>query len=216
MVAFMVNNVRITFLALTVIIAILAFIYPLSSYAGKIDERDLSLKPQKAKREKAAHAAPQGQPAPVNAQASAVVMPDGTVAAAPQDAFNVAEEQYVPEEQYSAPAPQAPVQQQYQQPVQQQYRQPQYQQPVQQYSQPQQYGQPQYQQPVQQQYTQPQQYQQQYQQPAQYTAPQMPQAPADPYAGSNPAPYDAPAPQGPVDPLAFLNGDGNEGGNQNV
>ncbi|MCR4730546.1 MAG: hypothetical protein K5881_06420 [Saccharofermentans sp.] len=221
MIAFMVNNVRITFLALSVIIAILAFIYPLSSYAGKIDERDLSLKPQKAKREK--------QPAPAAAQASAVVMPDGTVAAAPQDAFNVAEEQYVPEEQYSAPAPQAPVQQQYQQQYQQpaqsqyqqQYQQPaqpqyqqQYQQPVQQYTQPQQYQQPsQYQQ----QYQEPQQYQQygqpQYQQPAQYTAPQ---SPADPYAGSNPAPYDAPAPQGPVDPLAFLNGEGNEGGNQNV
>lgn len=209
MIAFMVNNVRITFLALSVIIAILAFIYPLSSYAGKIDERDLSLKPQKAKREK--------QPAPAAAQASAVVMPDGTVAAAPQDAFNVAEEQYIPEEQYSAPAPQAPVQpqyqQQYQQPAQPQYQQ-QYQQPVQQYTQPQQYQQPsQYQQ----QYQEPQQYQQygqpQYQQPAQYTAPQ---SPADPYAGSNPAPYDAPAPQGPVDPLAFLNGEGNEGGNQNV
>ena len=229
MIAFMVNNVRITFLALSVIIAILAFIYPLSSYAGKIDERDLSLKPQKAKREK--------QPAPAAAQASAVVMPDGTVAAAPQDAFNVAEEQYVPEEQYSAPAPQAPVQQQYQQqyqqPAQSQYQQPaqpQYQQPAQpqyqqQYQQPvqqpvQQYTQPQqYQQPsqYQQQYQEPQQYQQygqpQYQQPAQYTAPQ---SPADPYAGSNPAPYDAPAPQGPVDPLAFLNGEGNEGGNQNV
>ena len=39
MVAFMVNNVRITFLVFTLIVAILSFIYPLSSFSGMITYR---------------------------------------------------------------------------------------------------------------------------------------------------------------------------------
>ena len=222
MVAFMVNNIRITFLVLTLIVAVLAFIYPLSSFSGKIDERDISLKPQKRQREKPAPRAqrapnPAAQ-APVQEQAPAtVVMPDGTVAAAPQIASGVPEEQY-----YEAAPQQAPVQpQQYQQPVETQYQQPvetqyqQYQQPpvetqYQQYQQdPAQYAQ-QYQQqyqPAADQYTQ--QYAQQYQ-PDPYQAQGQP---ADPYAGASGAPNGVS--QGPVDPMAFLNDDGNEGGNQN-
>ena len=256
MIAFMVENVRITFLILTLLVAVLAFIYPLSNYAGKIDERDISLKPQKKQREKPAPKNARMPQAPVNMQnPGAAVMPDGTVAAAPQSADNIPDGLFVAQEQpYAAPVqPQAdPYQQQYQQPAPQQYQQPapqQYQQQYQpQYQQPaapvqpqvdpyqQQYQQPapqQYQQQYQAQYQQPAApYQQQYQQPdpsqfaQQYNAPadpyaganpvpNMTQAPADPYAGSNTDPYGMPVQQGPVDPLAFLNGDGNEGGNQN-
>ena len=71
MVAFMVNNVRITFLILTLIVAVLAFLYPLSSFSGKIDERDISLKPEKRQREKPAPAAPQ-MAAPVAPETSQV------------------------------------------------------------------------------------------------------------------------------------------------
>ena len=200
MIAFMVKNIRITFLILTVIVAILAFIYPLSSFSGKIDERDLSLKPQKNKREKPAPKAPQApRQAPVNVQPQ--IMPDGSVAM-PQEQAYIPEEQYVqPAEQYAAP--QAPVQQ---------YPQQQYQQPMQ----PQAQYTEQYAQPVETQYQQTQYAQPQYGNPADmYSGANMaPQAPADPYAGSGPAPYDAPVSQGPVDPLAFLNS--NEGGDQNV
>ena len=221
MVAFMVNNIRITFLVLTLIVAILAFIYPLSSFSGKIDERDISLKPQKKQREKPAPRAqrapnPAAQ-APIQEQAPAtVVMPDGTVAAAPQIAGGVPEEQY-----YEAAPQQAPVQPQqyqYEQPVETQYQQ--YQQPAEtQYQQPQYQPDPaQYAQQYQQQY-QPaaDQYTQQYAQPyAQQYQPDPYQAqgqPADPYAGASGAPNQVS--QGPVDPMAFLNDDGNEGGNQN-
>ena len=44
----------------------------------------------------------------------------------------------------------------------------------------------------------------------------MQQAPADPYVGAGTDPYGAQAAQpAAADPLAFLNGDDNEGGNQN-
>ena len=199
MVAFMVNNIRITFLVLTLIVAILAFLYPLSSFSGKIDERDISLKPQRRQREKPAPKAPAQAPAPAAPQAPAdvqapapAVMPDGTVAVqAPQiSAGPVAE-------QYYEPAPQAPAQ-----PImetQYQY-------------QPEQYSAAQYQQPdpYAAQYQQPAQYQQQYQ-PDPYQATQG--QPADPYAGASGAPIQGG--QGPVDPMAFLNDNGNEGGNQN-
>ena len=226
MVAFMVDNVRITFLVVSLIVAILAFLYPLSSFSGMIDERDLSLKPQKKGQEKPqAKAASRSRApqAPVNAQAA--VMPDGTVAVDAQAAAYIPEEQYVePAQQYTEPVQQAPVDQQYQQ--YQQYQQAPVEQPYQQqYQQPYQQA---YQDPYQQQYTQ---YQQQYQEPVQQqyqadpygnqyseaVAPQMPQGgmgAADPYAGSGPSPYDTTVSQGPVDPLAFLNNDGNEGGNQ--
>ena len=191
MTAFMVRNFRITFLVLTLIVAILAFIYPLSSFSGKIDERDISLKPQKRQREKPVQAAPQTAPAvPADGQ-----LPEGTSfdAAAPQiDAV-------IPEQQYSASVPQmqTPVQQQRQRPAQE---------PVQWQYQPEPQPQPQ---PY----------------PAQqYNAPVDPYnpaytsqpAPADPYAGSGTAPYGTPVQQAPSDPLAFLNGDDNEGGDQNV
>ena len=199
MVAFMVNNIRITFLVLTLIVAILAFLYPLSSFSGKIDERDISLKPQRRQREKPAPKAPAQAPAPAAPQAPAdvqapapAVMPDGTVAVqAPQiSAGPVAE-------QYYEPAPQTPAQ-----PVmetQYQY-------------QPEQYSAAQYQQPdpYAAQYQQPTQYQQQYQ-PDPYQA--MQGQPADPYAGASGVPNQGG--QGPVDPMAFLNDNGNEGGNQN-
>ena len=217
MVAFMVNNVRITFLIFTLIVAILAFLYPLSSFSGMIDERDLSLKPQKKNQEKPAQkqaGRSRGPQAPVNAQAPAgAVMPDGTVAMDPSGAAYAPEAQYAePSSPFGEPMPQAPVEQPYQQEYQPQYQQ--------QYRQPYQPQQPQqYQQPVNPQYQQTQYQQSQYQ--AQYSepAPQMPQGgyeSGDPYAGGGPAPYDAPMNQGPVDPLAFLNGEGNEGGNQNV
>ena len=220
MVAFMVDNVRITFLILTLIVAVLAFLYPLSSFSGMIDERDLSLKPQKKGQEKPAAKAPRTRApqAPSDMQNPAV-MPDGTVAVDAQSQPYIPEEQYVePAQQYAEPVPQAPVEQQYQdqyqQPYGQQYQQA-YQEPYQQ-----QYTQ-QYQAPAGQQYQQP--YGQQYQQDAygtQYSEPAAPQMPQgnygaeDPYAGSGPSPYDTTVSQGPVDPLAFLNNDGNEGGNQ--
>lgn len=228
MVAFMVNNVRITFLILTLIVAVLAFLYPLSSFSGQIDERDISLKPEKRQREKPAPAAPQmAAPAapqePVEAQLPAgEAIPEEPVAAPaptpvhqyPQSVRKAAVQN---RRRYQQPAQQPveqPVEQQYQQPVQQQYQQ-QYQQPVQQYQQP---VEQQYQQPVQQQYqADPNQYAAQYAAPVDpYAAQQMQQAPADPYAVAGTDPYGAQAAQPAApDPLAFLNGDENEGGNQN-
>ena len=224
MVAFMVKNVRITFLILTLIVAVLAFIYPLSSFSGKIDERDISLKPEKRQREKPVQPAPQMAAGPANPQDMAATqlpageaIPEEPVAAAPVSgqqyntrAYKANAQQYsAPAQQYAAP--QAPVQpQQYEQPV-QQYQQ-QYQEPVEQ-----QYQQ-QYQEPVQQQYQpDPNQYAAQYAAPVDpYAAQPMQQAPADPYAGDGTAQYGAQAAQAPAaDPLAFLNGDDNEGGNQN-
>ena len=236
MVAFMVNNVRITFLILTLIVAVLAFLYPLSSFSGKIDERDISLKPEKRQREKPAPAAPQ-MAAPVAPETSSEAqLPAGEsipeepaepvatpVHQYPQSVRKAAVQnrrRYQQAVQQSVQQPaQQPAQPQYQQPVQQQYQQPVEQPYQQQYQQPagQQYQQ-QYQQPVQQQY-QPDanQYAAQYAAPADpYAAQQMQQAPADPYVGAGTDPYGAQAAQpAAADPLAFLNGDDNEGGNQN-
>jgi hypothetical protein len=47
MVSFMIGDVRIVFLIATVILALLAFIYPISAISGQIDERDTSLKASK-------------------------------------------------------------------------------------------------------------------------------------------------------------------------
>ncbi len=203
MVAFMVKNVRITFLILTLLVAILAFIYPLSPFSGKIDERDLSLKPQKKQRE---NPAPKAKKAP---QASRPAMP--------QPAFDVAGAEGVPaemtdnvneqipqmesvvtEEAYGTePAPAEayaqPQQYQSQQYQAEQYQAEQYQQYQQQYQQPQQYQDQAYQQ----------QYQQQYQQPV------------DPYVGAENSAFGVQEPQAPYDPMAFLNDEGNDGGNQN-
>lgn len=203
MVAFMVKNVRITFLILTLLVAILAFIYPLSPFSGKIDERDLSLKPQKKQRE---NPAPKAKKAP---QASRPAMP--------QPAFDVAGAEAVPaemtdnvneqipqmdsvvtEEAYgTVPAPAEayaqPQQYQSQQYQTEQYQAEQYKQYQQQYQQPQQYQDQAYQQ----------QYQQQYQQPV------------DPYVGAENSAFGVQEPQAPYDPMAFLNDEGNDGGNQN-
>ena len=253
MVAFMVKNIRITFLVLVLIVAILAFIYPLSSFSKKIDERDISLKPQKKHREKpAAKAAPAfGTATPSQAPAD-VRLPSGSVY---DDGSGVTDPQVdavIPENQYNAAATQTQAQgyqqapqqtdaqyqgqyqEQYQQPAQQQYQeqyQDQYQQAPQQYQEAYQetaqYQAPdQYTQQYDQQYAAPagdpyaQQYDQQYAAPAvdpyaQQYAPQ-PQQPADPYAGSGAAPYGVQPQQAPADPLAFLNSDENDGGNQNV
>jgi hypothetical protein len=200
MVAFMVNNIRITFLIVTLIVAILAFIYPMSPFSGKIDERDISLKPQKApKREKPEQKAkqPEQPQMPVDGQiaSESVVMPEGTVAVAqtqvqaPQIEA-VVEEQYVAPEQVQA-VPADYQQQQYQDPYQAQYAAPQ----------------TQYQEPQQMQY---QQYTQAPVDP--YQAQQM-QQPVDTYAGEQPSAFGTQ--QAPADPMAFLNDDGNEGGNQN-
>ena len=207
MAAFMVKNVRITFLILTVIVAILAFVYPLSSFSGKIDERDISLKPEKKQKPSAPSAtrAPQLQnAAPVQADSQ---LPSGYQEAAPAPQSNTA----VPEQQYYSQQYQAPVQQyaapaqQYSEPVQSVPNEQQYQQPAEPYQQ--------YQQPAEQQYQDP----DQYAAPQQYAAPAQQYAdPADPYMGSAPAPDNYQPQQAPYDPLAFLNGDENEGGNQNV
>lgn len=204
MAAFMVRNFRITFLILTLIVAILAFIYPLSSFSGKIDERDISLKPQKKQREKPAARTAPAFGAPIASQnPSDGRLPSGDAgnngyqAAETQAADPVSE---LPYEEVTVQDPayqQAPVQQYAPQAPAQQYVP---QQPDQQYQQP--YGQP-----APQQY---QQYDQQYGQ--QY------QVPADQQYGQqyqDTVPYDVQPQQAPADPLAFLNSDDNEGGNQN-
>ena len=111
----------------------------------------------------------------------------------------ISEEMYYPQEpvqdqQYARQdqAQYQPVPEQYQQPAEIPYQQM-----------PGQYNGYQYQQPA----------EMQYQQPA---GTQYVQGSADPYAGSNSDPYGAPVQQQSYDPLAFLNGEGNEGGNQNV
>ena len=189
MVAFMVKNVRITFLVLTLIIAILAFIYPLSPFSGKIDERDISLKPQKKQRE---NPAPKAGKAP---QASRPAMPQpafDVVGAEPAPAAAADQmppvESVVTEEAYAA------------EPV-----------PSDANAQPQAYQTQQYEQPYQQPYEQPyqaEQYGQQYQQ-MQY------QQPVDPYVGAENSAFGVQEPQEPYDPMSFLNNDGSEGGNQN-
>lgn len=189
MVAFMVKNVRITFLVLTLIIAILAFIYPLSPFSGKIDERDISLKPQKKQRE---NPAPKAGKAP---QASRPAMPQpafDVVGAEPAPAAAADQmppvESVVTEEAYAA------------EPV-----------PSDANAQPQAYQTQQYEQPYQQPYEQPyqaEQYGQQYQQ-MQY------QQPVDPYVGAENSAFGVQEPQAPYDPMSFLNNDGSEGGNQN-
>ena len=244
MVSFMVRNVRITFLILTLIVAVLAFIYPLSSFSKQIDERDISLKPQKKQRGKQAAKAPAfGDPSMAQVSPDGQ-LPSGAVVTDPQVDAAIPEQQYdpafgqqdpyqVPVQQYVQPEPQVPSGQQYRQNAQPQYRQPARQKVQQQYQQP---AQQQYQQNVQQQYqTAPDQNMaQQYNAPTgdpyasgQYGSPegasyaQQPVDPyagsnqADPYAGSNPASFETQPQQAPADPLAFLNSDENEGGNQN-
>ena len=163
MTAFMVNNVRIVMLIVTVLVALIAFIYPASAYSSMVDDYDPSLKPEPRRRPE------RNNPPAANPYAQAPVQPAPSYA--PQSAFGEADQQY----QAPVPAPQP----QYvpsQQPYQQQYvpEQPQYQ--------PQQapYGQQYYQQPAQ-----PQQYGQQ---PYQPQAPVQPQQYAPEMYGQNPYP----------------------------
>ena len=168
----------------------------MSAFSGQIDERDISLKPQKKQREKAS---PKAAPAPAQPSApEQAQMPSDAPYA--QDAYAAAPQidTEIPVQQYSAPAqPQynAPAQPQYNAPAQ-----PQYSRPVQQYAQPDapQYA-PSYQDAA----------------PYQGTLYGQIKQPGDLYAGDGPSPYDAPVTSGPVDPMAFLNDEGNEGGNQN-
>ena len=193
MTAFMVNNVRIVMLIVTVLVALIAFIYPASAYSSMVDDYDPSLKPEPRRRPG------RNNPPMANPYAQAPVQPEP--AYAPQSAFGDAVQPYqapVQDQQYE------PQQEQYQQPYQQPYapEQPQYQ--------PQQYApvQPQYQSQLQQEpYQQEpqvpygQQYYQQPVQPQQYGQ-QMyqPQGGSDMYGQT-------PYPQQPADPMAFLNDD---------
>lgn len=201
-IAFIVKNIRITFLVLTLIIAVLAFVYPMSSFSGQIDERDISLKPQKKQREKASAPA---RKANVNAAVPQMPVEEPMTDAYMQDGMPV----------------QSPVQpQQYAEPVQQM----QYGAPVQTQSAFGENVQETYGAPVQETYGVPDQNPGYQPVPEQYYgnqavsdpyySQQPQQAPADPYAGNGNPQYDAQAQQGAIDNLAFLNGD-NEGGNQN-
>ena len=210
MTAFMVDNVRIVMIIVTVLVALVSFIYPASAYSSTVDESDPSLKPEPRRRQgrpEAPMGNPYGQPMPQPQPAMAYNNP-APFGEAPQPEPNMQYQQmpqsqpvqqYVPEQ----PAYQQPYQQQYapeqpayqQAPQQMPYDQQYYQQPAA----PQQYApeQPQYQQPYQQPY-QPQQYDQQAYQP---------QGGQDMY-GQNPYP------QQPADPMAFLND--NDPGNGGV
>ena len=223
MTAFMVDNVRIVMLIMTVLVALISFIYPASAYSSTIDESDPSLKPEPRIRQPRNNppASPYGQPAP----APAPVQGTGYNTQAPFGGAAQPVQQPVQQPQYQ-PAPQAPgLPQQYAQPE------PQYQQPPVQAPAPQPYEQPQYQ-PAPQAPYQPepqapydnQYYQQPYQQaPVQqqpYQQPPVPQQYAQPqpqYQQSVPGPdmygqEPYPYPQQPADPMAFLNDNDPENG----
>ena len=232
MTSFMVDNVRIVMIIVTVLVALISFIYPASAYSSMVDESDPSLKPEprrRTERNNAPMGNPYGQPVP---QRQPQQQPQPQPAMAYNDASPFGEAiQPEPDMQYNQmpqgqPSQQyAPEQPQYQ-PVPQQYQQPQYQQQYapeqpyqQQYAPEQQYREaPQQYQPepaAPQQYVPEQpQYQQSYQQPyqpqpygqQQYGQPAyQPQQGQDMY-GQNPYP------QQPADPMAFLNDDDPENG----
>lgn len=67
MTAFMVNNVRIVMIIMTVLVALVSFIYPASAYSSMVDESDPSLKPEPRRRPTRNNPPmgnPYGQPAP--------------------------------------------------------------------------------------------------------------------------------------------------------
>ncbi|MBR3081546.1 MAG: hypothetical protein IKH06_01695 [Clostridiales bacterium] len=231
MTAFMVDNVRIVMIIMTILVALISFVYPASAYSSMVDESDPALKPEPRRRPERNNVPmgnpyaqpvmqPQPQPQPQPAMAYNNPAPFGE---APQ---NEPVQQYEqmpqgqPVQQY---APEQPgYQQQYQQPYQPQ---PQYQPAPQQYApEQQQYQQAPQQMPYDQQYYQqgnaaPQQYvpeqpgyQQQYQQPYQpqpqyQPAPQQyGQQPYQPQQGQDMY-GQSPYPQKPADPMAFLNDD---------
>ena len=231
MTAFMVNNVRIVIIVMTVLVALISFIYPASAYSSMIDESDPSLKPEPRRRtgKKApAMANPYAQPVSVpqpqmpyndpspfgepDQQAPVSGSQYGQMPQAGTQTYAQPQSQYQ-QPQYQAQPPQGPYGQQQYEPVQQQYTpQPQYQQQPQQPYQ----AQPQYepQQPYQ---AQPQyEPQQPYQAQPQYE-PQQPYQAQPQYRpqGYAQEAYQQPAgmdmygqggyPQQPADPMAFLN-----------
>ena len=204
MTAFMVDNVRIVMLIVTVLVALVAFIYPASAYSSSVDDSDPSLKPEPRRRQERSNPMPNpyAQPPMQPAQPYAPQSAFGD----PGQPYQAPVQQYQPEPPVQQFAPEQPA---YQQPQQYAPVQPAYQQPVQQYA------------PVQPQYQpapQPEQYQQQYQYQQE---PQMPygqtynqQAPVQPQQydqqmyqpQGGPDMYGQnPYPQQPADPMAFLN-----------
>ena len=197
MTAFMVNNVRIVMIIVTVLVALISFVYPASAYSSQLDESDPSLKPEprRARRNNPPMGNPYGRPvsAPVNAP-----VPGNNPAYGAPSPFGEPEPPVQPPMPEPGPQPYAPVQPQ-QQPMpapqqppmpQQQYQQaPVPPMPQQQYQQA----------PV------PPMPQQQYQQPVQQVPPQqapMPQqqyqqAPVPPQQQFQPQQYQ----QAPVPPM---------------
>ncbi|MCR4775288.1 MAG: MFS transporter [Saccharofermentans sp.] len=225
MTAFMVDNVRIVMIIVTVLVALISFIYPASAYSSTVDESDPSLKPEPRRRPERNNAPmgnpygqpmpqPQPQPAPVYnnpAPFGEAPQPDMQYQQMPQT------QQYAPEQAYQQAPQQMPYYQQYyqQNAAPQQYapEQPQYQQPYQQAPQQMPYDQQYYQQN-----TAPQQYvpeQPQYQQPYQQAPQQMPYDQQTYQSQNGQDMYgQSPYPQQPADPMAFLND--NDPGNGGV
>ena len=226
MTAFMVNNVRIVMIILTVLVALISFFYPASAYSSTVDESDPTLKPEPRRRPERNNPPmgnPYGQPVPQPQPQPA--MPYNNPAQAPfggnmpYEQAPVQQFEQMPQNQ-PVQQPYAPEQPQYQQSVQQQYApaEPRYQQPYQEQYQ-QQYQQEPQQMPYDQQYYQQTPAAQQYapEQPQQYQQPYQPQ----PYGGQAYQPQPGPDmygqnpyPQQPEDPMAFLND--NDPGNGGV
>ena len=182
-------------LVMTLLVAVIAFIYPASAYSSTIDESDPTLKPEPRRR------APRNNPPAQNPYGRPAPAPAPNMGYDPRTPFGeAAQPQYQPvqnpvtQQQYEPVV--NPVTQQQYQPEQAPVAPQQYVQPEQQYQQP----------PVQmqpQQYA-PQQYQPEPQVPfdQQYYQP----APVPDMYGQNPYP------QQPADPMAFLNDNGPENG----
>jgi hypothetical protein len=181
MTAFMVDNVRIVMLIVTLLVALVSFVYPASAYSSTIDESDPTLKPEPRRR--------QGRNNPQ--QGNPYVNPN--MGYAPQSPFG---EPQPPVQQAPIPAPQFQPQPQYTQPQPQQAPVA----PQQQYAQPQQYTQePPMQAPQQYAPVQPQYQQQQPQNMQQYQ--QEPQIPYDQqYYQQAPVPGPQYQPQQPIQP----------------
>ena len=226
MTAFMVDNVRIVMLIVTVLAALISFVYPASAYSSMVDESDPTLKPEPRRRPERnnspmgnpyAQPVMQRQPQPQPAMAYNNPAPFGEASQQePVQQYEQMPQSQPVQPQYVPDQPQ--YQQQYQQPYQPQ---PQYQQAPQQYAPEQQrFQQAPQQMPYDQQYYQqgnavPQQYvpeqpgyQQQYQPQPQYQqAPQQyAQQPYQPQQGQDMYGQN-PYPQQSADPMAFLNDD---------
>lgn len=230
MTAFMVDNVRIVMIIVTVLVALISFVYPASAYSSTVDESDPSLKPEPRRRPERNNAPmgnPYGQPMPQpQPQPAPVYNNPAPFGEAPQPDMQYQQmpqaQQYAPEQpQYQQPYQQAPQQMPYDQQYYQQNaapqqyapEQPQYQQPYQQAPRQMPYDQQYYQQN-----TAPQQYvpeQPQYQQPYQQAPQQMPYDQQTYQSQNGQDMYgQSPYPQQPADPMAFLND--NDPGNGGV